>query len=96
MIFIQQIIFTEIISDILYLQPELYLCTPIKVDFTRSYYVTAFEPNATMETAHHMLVYGCTEPGSAKPVWSCGEMAQDRNMHDTGPPCSKGSQVTIQ
>lgn len=47
-----------------------------------------------METAHHMLVYGCTKPGSAKPIWDCGEMAQAVDMHDTAPPCSEGSQVT--
>lgn len=28
-----------------------------------------FEPNATMHTAHHMLLYGCSEPGTNDPVW---------------------------
>nr|CAD7442380.1 unnamed protein product [Timema bartmani] len=31
--------------------------------------LVGFEPNATMETAHHMLLYGCTAPGSKKAVW---------------------------
>ncbi|KAI4488885.1 PREDICTED: peptidylglycine alpha-hydroxylating monooxygenase [Polistes canadensis] len=74
--------------------PELYLCTPIKVDPSRSYYIVGFEPNATMETAHHMLLYGCTKPGSTKTVWDCGEMAQSLNgQHETAVPCSEGSQI---
>lgn len=28
-----------------------------------------FEPNATMHTAHHMLLYGCGEPGDERAVW---------------------------
>lgn len=31
--------------------------------------LVGFEPNATMNTAHHMLLYGCGEPGSDNPVW---------------------------
>lgn len=31
--------------------------------------LVGFEPNATMNTAHHMLLYGCGEPGTDKPVW---------------------------
>lgn len=28
-----------------------------------------FNPNATMNTAHHMLLYGCGEPGTMKTTW---------------------------
>jgi len=28
-----------------------------------------FEPKATGHTSHHMLIYGCSEPGSDEPVW---------------------------
>ncbi|XP_032666055.1 peptidylglycine alpha-hydroxylating monooxygenase isoform X2 [Odontomachus brunneus] len=73
--------------------PELYLCTPIKLDFTRNYYITAFEPNATMGTTHHMLVFGCTKPGSSMPVWNCGQMTSSTNNYDIMPPCGKGSQI---
>lgn len=50
-----------------------------------------------MGTVHHMLVYGCSKPGSAKPVWNCGEMTQDKNMEnmESAPPCSEDSQVII-
>lgn len=72
---------------------ELYLCTPIRVNYTRNYYIVGFEPNATMNTAHHMLLYGCTEPGSSKPVWNCGEMADTETSEDTASPCAQGSQI---
>ena len=44
-------------------QAESYLCTPIRLDTEATYYVTGFKPNATKMTAHHMLIYGCEEPG---------------------------------
>ena len=49
-------------------------------------------PNATGMTAHHMLVYGCEEPGAEDYAWSCGE------MHTTegeaySPPCKSKSQI---
>lgn len=72
---------------------ETYFCTPIKVDPTQEYYVTAFEPNATMQTAHHMLIYGCEEPGSDDDVWNCGEMALAQPGIASAPVCRSGSQV---
>ncbi|XP_054739928.1 peptidylglycine alpha-hydroxylating monooxygenase isoform X1 [Anastrepha obliqua] len=66
--------------------PELYLCTPVKVDYTTSYYIVGYEPNATMNTAHHMLIYGCGEPGSTKSVWNCGEMSEAHST-DSASPC---------
>ncbi|XP_075215603.1 peptidylglycine-alpha-hydroxylating monooxygenase [Lycorma delicatula] len=74
-------------------KPELYLCTPIKVNFTRNYYIVGFEPNASMNTAHHMLLYGCKTPGSSKPVWDCGEMASEESTEESASPCNLGSQV---
>ncbi|CRL08280.1 CLUMA_CG020999, isoform A [Clunio marinus] len=76
-------------------RPELYLCTPVKVDYTRNYYMTAFQPNATMKTAHHMLLYGCGEVGSSKPVWNCGEMSQENPEEESGSPCEAGSHSQI-
>ncbi|XP_067013551.2 peptidylglycine alpha-hydroxylating monooxygenase [Anabrus simplex] len=73
--------------------PELYLCTPIKVDPSKGYYIVGFEPNATMSTAHHMLLYGCTTPGSQKAVWNCGEMAKHDDYLETSNPCESGSQI---
>ncbi|XP_026319537.1 peptidylglycine alpha-hydroxylating monooxygenase [Hyposmocoma kahamanoa] len=76
---------------------ELYLCTPIRIAPRTSYYIVGFEPNATMHTAHHMLIYGCTEPGTNDTVWDCGEM-QSNNVdykYASANPCRSGSQVRI-
>lgn len=76
--------------------PELYLCTPIKVDYTKNYYIIGYEPNATMDTAHHMLLYGCGEPGTTKPVWNCGEMASSQNLdEETATPCGENKHSQI-
>ena len=47
-------------------QSESYLCTPIRMDTEDTYYIVGFKPNATKMTAHHMLIYGCEEPGRAE------------------------------
>ncbi|CAK9830409.1 Peptidylglycine alpha-hydroxylating monooxygenase [Anthophora retusa] len=73
---------------------ELYLCTPVKVDPARNYYLIGFEPNATMTSTHHILLYGCGKPGSSKPVWNCGEMGHGTNDNeDTMVPCAEESQI---
>uniref|UniRef100_A0A674A0N7 Peptidylglycine alpha-amidating monooxygenase n=1 Tax=Salmo trutta TaxID=8032 RepID=A0A674A0N7_SALTR len=33
-----------------------------------------FEPHASMETAHHMLLYGCRTPVSTTNYWDCGSV----------------------
>merc|ERR1712080_218484 len=65
--------------------PETYLCTPVRVNTEEAYYIVVFAPNASMHTAHHILVFGCEEPGSDEPVWNCGEVSghgvmQQKNM----------------
>merc|ERR1712117_547362 len=58
-------------------QAESYLCTPIRLDTEATYYVTGFKPNATKMTAHHMLIYGCVEPGmEQRPVCGPGSQSQ--------------------
>lgn len=50
-----------------------------------------------MNTAHHMLLYGCGTPGSDKPIWNCGEMASSDvsdGLEQHGP-CGATSQVDI-
>ncbi|XP_011691064.1 PREDICTED: peptidylglycine alpha-hydroxylating monooxygenase-like [Wasmannia auropunctata] len=74
-------------------KPESYLCTPIKIDSARNYYIVGFEPNTTMATIHHMVVFGCTKPGSLKLVWECGQQLNPNNKIDNPPPCAKGAQV---
>jgi len=77
-------------------RPELYLCTPVKVDFTNDYYIIGFQPNASMNVAHHMLMYGCEFPGSTKPVWNCGEMAKkEGDLEETASVCKAGGPSQI-
>lgn len=42
-----------------------------------------------------MLLYGCGEPGSNKPLWNCGEMSQGEADEDSGSPCEGGSHSQI-
>ena len=35
---------------------ESYICTPIRLSDTQTFYVNRFTPNASAHTAHHMLV----------------------------------------
>ena len=37
-----------------------------RLDTDLTYYIVGFQPNATKATAHHMLVYGCEEPGAVQ------------------------------
>ncbi|XP_023322359.1 peptidylglycine alpha-hydroxylating monooxygenase [Eurytemora carolleeae] len=73
--------------------PETYFCTPIRLDTDLTYYIVGFRPNATKMTAHHMLVYGCEEPGSKDPLWNCGEMAVKQPGLKTHKPCGSGDQI---
>ncbi|XP_014249505.1 peptidylglycine alpha-hydroxylating monooxygenase [Cimex lectularius] len=72
---------------------ELYLCTPVRVNHTRHFYIIGFEPKARMHTAHHILLYGCLYPGSSNTVWNCGEMANNDDDQERPNPCSDGSQI---
>uniref|UniRef100_A0A6Q2WPB6 Peptidylglycine alpha-amidating monooxygenase n=1 Tax=Esox lucius TaxID=8010 RepID=A0A6Q2WPB6_ESOLU len=46
------------------LTSDSYLCIAVPVPTTREAYIVDFEPHASMETAHHMLLYGCRTPVS--------------------------------
>ncbi|CAK1601715.1 unnamed protein product [Parnassius mnemosyne] len=74
---------------------ELYLCTPIRISPTTNYYMVGFVPKASMNTAHHMLIYGCSDPGSNGTVWDCGEMQSSEidYIYPPASPCGSGSQV---
>jgi len=91
---------TEVVEEFPLLMPkvkpdhaESYLCTPIRLDTDATYSVVGFRPNATKMTAHHMLVYGCSEPGTENAAWNCGEMAVKQPGLASSPPCQSGSQI---
>jgi len=74
-------------------EPETYLCTPIRLDENNTYYIVGFEPRAEMETAHHMLLYGCSEPGTKESIFSCGEMVRSQPGLKQASPCRSGSKI---
>lgn len=51
---------------------DTYLCMAVPVPARREAYIVDFVPHATMDTAHHMLLYGCRNPVSTKGYWDCG------------------------
>lgn len=64
------------------------------MDPSQNYYLIGFEPNATMASAHHIILYGCGIPGSTKSIWNCGEMGHRTNEEEeTMVPCAEESQV---
>lgn len=71
---------------------DTYLCHGMKMG-KDPLFVTGFKPLASMEKVHHILIYGCTEPGSNKKVWDCGEMHADSAAFETAPVCASGSKI---
>jgi peptidylglycine monooxygenase len=69
---------------------DTYLCYPLELK-DGALYLTGFEPHANMSMAHHMLLYGCAEPGDSQKEWNCGEMAAP--SEETGPVCKSGAQI---
>ncbi|KFM69395.1 Peptidylglycine alpha-hydroxylating monooxygenase, partial [Stegodyphus mimosarum] len=77
---------------------ETYLCTAFKMPRSEFEYIVEFKPNASMHTAHHILIYGCSIPGqrqrdSPRLVWDCGEMSGQQSGYLRGPTCASGSQI---
>ncbi|XP_012944541.1 probable peptidylglycine alpha-hydroxylating monooxygenase 1 [Aplysia californica] len=73
--------------------PDTYLCQSFKIEDAHRY-ITGFIPNADAKIAHHILLYGCTEPG-AEPgeVWNCGEMVSTNSDYNKGQVCNEGSNI---
>lgn len=90
--------FNMLMPDVQPLQKESYLCTSFKMNKRQHEYVVKFEPNATMHVAHHILIYGCIQPGyvqrdTPRIVWNCGEMAGSHSGYQSAPTCAEGSQI---
>ncbi|KAK7116024.1 probable peptidylglycine alpha-hydroxylating monooxygenase 1 isoform X2 [Littorina saxatilis] len=73
-------------------QPDTYLCRSIDVSELQPY-ITEFIPNAQKEIAHHILLYGCTDPGSSDPLWNCGEMASTGSDLKSASVCASGFHI---
>ncbi|KAK7501583.1 hypothetical protein BaRGS_00007014 [Batillaria attramentaria] len=73
-------------------QPDTYLCHGLDAG-DEDVYITEFLPKANKDVAHHILLYGCEEPGSTDVVWNCGEMAETKSQYETASVCARGSQI---
>uniref|UniRef100_A0A8C2K5Q4 Peptidylglycine alpha-amidating monooxygenase n=1 Tax=Cyprinus carpio TaxID=7962 RepID=A0A8C2K5Q4_CYPCA len=57
---------TEVRSD-------SYYCMAVPVPTSKEAYIVDFVPHATMDTAHHMILYGCQTPYATQGYWDCGK-----------------------
>lgn len=79
--------FPMLMPDVRPMQPETYLCTAFKMPRYEHEFIVEYLPNATKQTAHHILIYGCQIPGyyerdTPRAVWDCGEMTFAGNHED--------------
>ncbi|XP_032940562.1 peptidyl-glycine alpha-amidating monooxygenase isoform X7 [Catharus ustulatus] len=54
-------------------QSDTYLCMSVPLPVDDEVYIVDFKPHASMDTIHHMLLFGCNEPSSAENYWDCDE-----------------------
>ncbi|XP_070780965.1 peptidyl-glycine alpha-amidating monooxygenase [Enoplosus armatus] len=54
--------------------PDTYLCMAFPVPTSRDAYIVDFIPHASMDTVHHMLLFGCQTPVSTSNYWDCGSV----------------------
>ncbi|GMT36345.1 hypothetical protein PFISCL1PPCAC_27642, partial [Pristionchus fissidentatus] len=68
-------------------QAESYMCTSLQVNEATS--IIGFDVLNENHVLHHLLLFGCEEPGSDEVVWDCGEMSAGSSTGmDRAPPCA--------
>uniref|UniRef100_A0A4W6EIZ1 Peptidylglycine alpha-amidating monooxygenase n=1 Tax=Lates calcarifer TaxID=8187 RepID=A0A4W6EIZ1_LATCA len=55
-------------------QSDTYLCMAFPVPTNQDAYIVDFIPHASMDTVHHMLLFGCQTPVSTSSYWDCGSV----------------------
>ncbi|XP_060890201.1 peptidyl-glycine alpha-amidating monooxygenase isoform X2 [Labrus mixtus] len=53
---------------------DTYLCMSFPVPTNRDAFIVDFIPHASMDTVHHMLLFGCQTPVSTSSYWDCGSV----------------------
>ncbi|KAM7369456.1 hypothetical protein PAMP_013723 [Pampus punctatissimus] len=53
---------------------DTYLCVAFPVPTSHDAFVVDFIPHASMDTVHHMLLFGCQTPISTSNYWDCGSV----------------------
>ncbi|KIH56296.1 copper type II ascorbate-dependent monooxygenase domain protein [Ancylostoma duodenale] len=66
---------------------ETYVCTSVPLDPEAEHYLTGYKANVASHNAHHILLFGCEEPGSDDEVWDCGEMTAISDGLQRAPTC---------
>ncbi|CAI2730305.1 unnamed protein product [Schistosoma spindalis] len=51
-----------------------YWCYSQKIE-NETLYITGFQPVYDPTLVHHLILFGCEEPGSTEGLWKCGEMS---------------------
>jgi len=76
-------------------QGDLYMCHSIRLDPNEEHNIVQFVPHGSMHSMHHMLLYGCSLPGSGNDVWDCGEMhtGDGQGEYQEGPVCADGAHI---
>jgi peptidylglycine monooxygenase len=72
---------------------ETYLCSSFPLDLSDTHYLLAFEALATAKHVHHMILFGCDEPGNNAQVWDCGEMSAKNSEYEHSPVCSSNPEI---
>ncbi|XP_036593372.1 peptidyl-glycine alpha-amidating monooxygenase isoform X1 [Trichosurus vulpecula] len=54
-------------------QSDTYLCMSLRLPMDEEAFVIDFKPRASMDTVHHMLLFGCNMPSSTENYWDCDE-----------------------
>ncbi|KAM6222732.1 peptidyl-glycine alpha-amidating monooxygenase isoform 2-T2 [Rhynchocyon petersi] len=54
-------------------QSDTYLCMSLRLPTDEEAFVIDFKPRASMDTVHHMLLFGCNMPASTGSYWFCDE-----------------------
>uniref|UniRef100_U3ERT9 Peptidyl-glycine alpha-amidating monooxygenase n=1 Tax=Micrurus fulvius TaxID=8637 RepID=U3ERT9_MICFL len=52
-------------------ESDTYLCMSLRLPVEDEAYVVDFKPHASMDTVHHMLLFGCNSPASDNGYWNC-------------------------
>ncbi|XP_070088941.1 peptidyl-glycine alpha-amidating monooxygenase isoform X10 [Equus caballus] len=54
-------------------QSDTYFCMSMRLPMDEETFVIDFKPRASMDTVHHMLLFGCNMPSSTGSYWFCDE-----------------------
>ncbi|XP_075397441.1 peptidyl-glycine alpha-amidating monooxygenase isoform X13 [Tenrec ecaudatus] len=54
-------------------QSDTYFCMSLRLPTDEEAFVVDFKPRASMDTVHHMLLFGCNMPASTGSYWFCDE-----------------------